>query len=69
MSKFHQTLIPEEIIAALFCRFNQALDHQCIFAKKGKIVDAGFVEASRHRNTREGKKEVKASSGTSRPTP
>lgn len=32
--KFRETLIQEEVIEALFFRFNQALDDQCIFAKK-----------------------------------
>ena len=58
--KFRETLIQEEVIAALFYRFNQALDDQCIFAKTGQIVDASFVEAPRQRNTREENKEIKA---------
>ena len=58
--KFRETLIQEEVIAALFYRFNQALDDQGIFANTGQIVDASFVEAPRQRNTREENKEIKA---------
>ena len=58
--KFRETLIKEDVIATLFYRFNQALDDQCIFAKKGQIVDASFVEAPRQRNTHEENKEIKA---------
>ena len=58
--KFRETLIQESVIEALFYRFNQALDDQCIFAKTGQIVDASFVEVPRQRNTREENKEIKA---------
>jgi len=58
--KFRETLIQENVIQALFHRFNQALDDQSIFANTGQIVDASFVEAPRQRNTREENKEVKA---------
>jgi hypothetical protein len=34
--KFRETLIHEEVIEALFYRFNQALDDQCIFANTGQ---------------------------------
>jgi transposase, IS5 family len=51
--KFRETLIQEEVIEALFFRFNQALDEQCIFAKNGQIVDASIVEVPRQRNSRE----------------
>jgi len=58
--KFRETLIFEEVIERLFYRFNQALDDQSIFANKGQIVDASFVEVPRQRNTREENKEIKA---------
>jgi IS5 family transposase len=58
--KFRETLIFEEVIEALFYRFNKALDDQSIFANKGQIVDASFVEVPRQRNTREENKEIKA---------
>jgi len=58
--KFHETLIQEAVIEALFNRFNQVLDEQCIFSKTGQIVDASFVEVPRQRNTREENKEIKA---------
>lgn len=58
--KFRETLIQEEVIEALFYRFNQALDDQSIFANTGQIVDASFVEVPKQRNTRDENKEVKA---------
>jgi transposase, IS5 family len=57
---FRETLIQEDVIAALFYRFNEALDDQCIFAKTGQIVDASIVEAPGQRNTREENKKIKA---------
>ncbi|WP_237073123.1 transposase [Prosthecochloris sp. CIB 2401] len=45
--KFRETLIQEGIIEALFCRFNQALDDQSVFANTGQIMDASFVEVPR----------------------
>ncbi|WP_260472460.1 IS5 family transposase [Chlorobium phaeovibrioides] len=57
--KFRETLIQEGIIEALFCRFNQALDDQSVFANTGQIMDASFVEVPRQRNTREENKLVK----------
>lgn len=50
---FRETLVKEEVIDILFYRFHQALDDQCIFAKKGQIVDASIVEVPRQRNSRE----------------
>ena len=57
--KFRETLIQEEVIEALFYRFNQALDDQSIFANTGQIVDASFVEVPRQRNTRDENKQIK----------
>ena len=57
--KFCKTLIQEEIIEALFYRFNQALDDQSLFAKTGQIVDASFVEAPKERNSRDENKQLK----------
>jgi len=57
--KFRETLIQEDVIEALFCRFNQALDDQSIFAKTGQIVDASFVEVPKQRNTRDENKQIK----------
>jgi len=56
---FRETLIQEGIIEALFARFNQALDDQCIFANTGQIVDASFVEVPRQRNTRDENQQIK----------
>ena len=58
--QFRETLIQEEIVEALFYRFNQAFDDQGIFANTGQIVDASLVEVPRQRNTREENKEIKA---------
>jgi len=57
--KFRETLIEEGVIEALFARFNQALDDQCVFARTGQIVDASFVEVPRQRNTRDENEQVK----------
>ena len=57
--KFRETLIQEEVIEALFYRFNQALDDQSVFAKTGQIVDASIVEVPRQRNTHEENKQIK----------
>ena len=57
--KFRETLIQEDVIEALFFRFNQALDEQCIFAKNGQLVDASIVEVPRQRNSREENAQIK----------
>jgi IS5 family transposase len=57
--KFRKTLIEEGVIEALFGRFNQALDDQCVFARTGQIVDASFVEVPKQRNTRDENAQVK----------
>ena len=57
--KFRETLIQEELIEALFFRFNQALDDHCIFAKNGQLVDATIVEVPRQRNSREENAQIK----------
>lgn len=56
---FRETLIREGLIEALFARFNQALDDQCIFANTGQIVDASFVEVPRQRNSRDENQQIK----------
>ena len=50
--KLRETLIQEEVIEALFYRFNQALDDQSIFVKTGLIVDTSFVEVPKQRYSR-----------------
>lgn len=57
--KFRETLLQEEVIEALFYRFNQALDDQSVFAKTGQIVDASFVEVPKQRNTRDENQQIK----------
>jgi len=56
---FRETLIKEEVIEALFFRFNQALDDQSVFAQTGQIVDASIVEVPRQRNTRDENAQIK----------
>jgi IS5 family transposase len=56
---FREALIGEDVIEALFGRFNQALDDQCVFARTGQIVDASFVEVPRQRNTRDENQQIK----------
>jgi len=58
--KFRKILIQAKLIEALFFRFHQALDDQCIFAKNGQIVDASIVEVPRQRNSREENAQIKA---------
>jgi len=57
--KFHETLIQEGLIEALFHRFNQAFYDQSIFANIGQIVDASFVEVPRQRNSRDENDQLK----------
>ena len=57
--KFRETLIQEELIEALFFRFNQALDEQCIFARNGQLVDATIVEVPHQRNSRDENAQIK----------
>lgn len=57
--KFRETLIQEEVIEALFYRFNQALDDQSIFAKMGQIVDTSFVEVPKQRTSRDEQRQIK----------
>jgi IS5 family transposase len=56
---FRETLIREELIEALFYRFNETLDQELVFAKTGQIVDASFVEVPRQRNDRDENDQIK----------
>ena len=56
---FRETLIQQEVIDALFCRVNHALDDQSVFAKTGHNVYAGTGEVPRKRNTRYENKQIK----------
>lgn len=51
--------VGKEGIKALFKKFEQYLYESGITAKKGKIVDASFVDAPRQRNSREENKQIK----------
>jgi IS5 family transposase len=57
--QFRETLIREELIEALFYRFNETLDQELVFAKTGQIVDASFVEVPRQRNDRDENDQIK----------
>jgi len=45
---FPEQLIEKEIIEWLFKIFNETLDVAGVFANEGKMVDAGFVEATKN---------------------
>ncbi|HSQ97794.1 MAG TPA: IS5 family transposase [Rickettsiales bacterium] len=56
---FRELLIEKNVIEGMFKTFNELLDNAGVFANKGKMVDASFVEAPRQRNTREENKHIK----------
>jgi len=56
---FREQLIEKDVILGLFKCFNETLDAAGVFANKGKMVDASFVEAPRQRNTHEENKHIK----------
>lgn len=57
---FRETLTRHELIAPLFDIFHSALEAQGMFARKGQMVDATFVEVARQRNSREDNAKIKA---------
>ena len=56
---FRELLTKQNQLSNLFNRFNQYLDNRGLYARKGQIVDASFVEAPRQRNTREQNQTIK----------
>ena len=57
---FRETLTGHQLIAPLFEVFHSALQSQGMFARKGQMVDATFVEVPRQRNSREDNAKIKA---------
>ncbi len=57
---FRETLTGNQLIGPLFDLFDSALQSQGMFARKGQMVDATFVEVPRQRNSREDHARIKA---------
>ena len=57
---FRETLTRNELIEPLFAIFHTALEAKGMFARKGQMVDATFVEVARQRNSREDNATIKA---------
>ncbi len=57
---FRETLTRHELIEPWFEVFHAALAAQGMFARKGQMVDATFVEVPRQRNSREDNAKIKA---------
>ena len=57
---FRELLTHHELIEPLFATFHAALEAQGMFARKGQMVDATFVEVARQRNSREDNATIKA---------
>ncbi len=57
---FRETLAAHELVAPLFKLFHEALESKGMFARKGQMVDASFVEVPRQRNSREDNATIKA---------
>lgn len=57
---FRETLTTHDLVEPLFAIFHAALEAQGMFARKGQMVDATFVEVARQRNSREENAKIKA---------
>ena len=57
---FRETLTSHELIEPLFAIFHATLEAKGMFARKGQMVDATFVEVARQRNSREDNATIKA---------
>ena len=57
---FRETLTRNELVEPLFAIFHAALEAKGMFARKGQMVDATFVEVARQRNSREDTARIKA---------
>ena len=55
-----ETLTRNALIEPLFALFHEALEAMGMFARKGQMVDATFVEVARQRNSREDNATIKA---------
>jgi IS5 family transposase len=57
---FRETLTTNDLFEPLFGIFHAALEAKGMFARKGQMVDATFVEVPRQRNSREDNAKIKA---------
>ena len=57
---FRETLTTHDLVEPLFAIFHAALEAQGMFARKGQMVEATFVEVARQRNAREENAQIKA---------
>ena len=57
---FRETLTRNELIEPLFVIFHATLEAKGMFARRGQMVDATFVEVARQRNSREDNATIKA---------
>lgn len=57
---FRETLTTQDLLKPLFELFHGALQARGMFARKGQMVDATFVEVPRQRNSREDNATIKA---------
>jgi IS5 family transposase len=57
---FREMLTKSQLIEPLFAIFHAALEANGMFARKGQMVDATFVEVPRQRNSREDNATIKA---------
>jgi len=57
---FRETLTRNELIEPLFVIFHATLEAKGMFARRGQMVDATFVEVARQRNSREDNAAIKA---------
>lgn len=57
---FRESLVKNDLQRALFDIFHAALEAKGMFARKGQIVDATFVNVPRQRNSREDNASIKA---------
>lgn len=57
---FRETLAAHDLVVPLFKLFHEALQAEGMFARKGQMVDASFVEVPRQRNSREDNASIKA---------
>jgi len=57
---FRETLTKHDLFEPLFVIFHAALEAKGMFARKGQMVDATFVEVPRQRNSRDENAKIKA---------
>ena len=57
---FRETLTNNQLLEPLFASLHASLEARGMFARKGQMVDATFVEVARQRNSREDNATIKA---------